>query len=124
MVLVDDLDAGLRVVDAYAAEHLEIQTRDARAVAPRVRNAGAIFVGPFAPVSLGDYCAGSNHVLPTGGCACHSSGLSVQSFLRGIHVVDYTEAALRDVAHHVVALADAEDLPAHGAAVRVRFDRP
>ncbi len=121
IVLVDDLDAGLAVVDAYAAEHLEIQTRDAAALAARVRNAGAIFVGAFAPVSLGDYCAGSNHVLPTGGCACHSSGLSVQSFLRGIHVVDYDRAALAEVAHHVVALADAEDLPGHGDAVRARF---
>jgi histidinol dehydrogenase len=121
VVLVDDLDAGLLVVDAYAAEHLEIQTRDARDRAARVRNAGAIFVGAFAPVSLGDYCAGSNHVLPTGGCARHSSGLSVQSFLRGIHVVDYDEVALRDVADAVSALADAEDLPAHGAAVRARF---
>ncbi|HEV7826795.1 MAG TPA: histidinol dehydrogenase [Mycobacteriales bacterium] len=121
VVLVDDLEAGLRVVDAYAAEHLEIQTRDARAVALRVRNAGAIFVGPHSPVSLGDYCAGSNHVLPTGGCARHSSGLSVQTFLRGIHVVEYTEDALREVAHHVVALANAEDLPAHGEAVQVRF---
>jgi histidinol dehydrogenase len=120
-VLVDDLEAGLRVVDAYAAEHLEIQTRDARALALRVRNAGAIFVGPYAPVSLGDYCAGSNHVLPTGGCARHSSGLSVQSFLRGIHIVEYDEAALRDVADHVVTLATVEDLPAHGQAVRARF---
>jgi histidinol dehydrogenase len=120
VVLVDDLDAGLAVVDAYAAEHLEIQTRDARAVAMRVRNAGAIFVGPWAPVSLGDYCAGSNHVLPTGGCARHSSGLSVQSFLRGIHVVEYDEQALADVAAHIDALANAEDLPAHAAAVRVR----
>ncbi|MBD0735207.1 histidinol dehydrogenase [Streptomyces sp. CBMA29] len=120
-VLVDTLDQGLEVVDAYAAEHLEIQTEDAAAVAARVRNAGAIFVGPHAPVSLGDYCAGSNHVLPTGGCACHSSGLSVQSFLRGIHVVDYTRDALAEVAHHVVTLAEAEDLPAHGAAVKARF---
>lgn len=119
-VLVDDLDVGLAVVDAYAAEHLEIQTADAAAVARRVRNAGAIFVGPYAPVSLGDYCAGSNHVLPTGGCACHSSGLSVQSFLRGIHVVEYDEAALREVGHHVVTLARAEDLPAHGEAVLAR----
>jgi histidinol dehydrogenase len=124
LVLVDDVDAGLDVVNAYAAEHLEIQTRDARDVALRVRNAGAIFVGPYAPVSLGDYAAGSNHVLPTGGCACHSSGLSVQTFLRGIHVVDYDEAALRDVAHHVVALANAEDLPGHAAAVEVRVHRP
>jgi len=121
IVLVDDLEQGLAVVDAYAAEHLEVQTRDARAVAMRVRNAGAVFVGPYAPVSLGDYSAGSNHVLPTGGCACHSSGLSVQTFLRGIHVVDYVRTALADVAAQVVTLADAEDLPAHGTAVRVRF---
>ncbi|MFD4434076.1 histidinol dehydrogenase, partial [Nocardia sp. NPDC058497] len=116
IVLVDDIAQGLRVVDAYAAEHLEIQTADAAAVAARVRSAGAIFVGPWAPVSLGDYCAGSNHVLPTAGCARHSSGLSVQTFLRGIHIVEYTEAALKDVAGHVVALANAEDLPAHGPA--------
>ncbi len=121
IVLVDDVDAGLDVVNAYAAEHLEIQTRDAAAVAARVRNAGAIFVGPHAPVSLGDYAAGSNHVLPTAGCASHSSGLSVQSFLRGIHVIDYDEAALRQVARHVVTLAQAEDLPAHGEAVTARF---
>ncbi|MBF6051957.1 histidinol dehydrogenase [Streptomyces eurocidicus] len=121
IVLVDSVDHGLAVVDAYGAEHLEIQTADAAAVAARVRNAGAIFVGPYAPVSLGDYAAGSNHVLPTGGCACHSSGLSVQSFLRGIHVVDYTREALAEVAGHVVTLAEAEDLPAHGAAVKARF---
>jgi histidinol dehydrogenase len=122
IVLVDDLDAALVVANGYAAEHLEIQTRDAAAVAARVRNAGAVFVGSFAPVSLGDYCAGSNHVLPTGGCACHSSGLSVQSFLRGIHVVDYSREALKDVAPLVVALANAEDLPAHGEAVTARFE--
>lgn len=121
IVLVDGIEEGLRVVDAYGAEHLEIQTADAAAVADRVRNAGAIFIGPWSPVSLGDYAAGSNHVLPTGGCACHSSGLSVQSFLRGIHVVDYTEDALAEVAHHVVTLAEAEDLPAHGAAIKARF---
>ncbi|GIJ77753.1 histidinol dehydrogenase [Micromonospora phaseoli] len=121
VVLVDDLAAGLRVVDGYAAEHLEIQTVDARDWAMRVRNAGAIFVGAYSPVSLGDYCAGSNHVLPTGGCARHSSGLSVQSFLRGIHLVEYTEAALREVAGHVVTLANVENLPAHGQAVTARF---
>ncbi|MEV4239263.1 MULTISPECIES: histidinol dehydrogenase [unclassified Nocardia] len=121
-VLVDDIEQGLRVVNAYAAEHLEIQTVDASGVAARVRSAGAIFVGAYAPVSLGDYCAGSNHVLPTAGCARHSSGLSVQTFLRGIHVVEYTEAALKDVAGHVVALANAEDLPAHGQAVQARFE--
>jgi histidinol dehydrogenase len=120
-VLVSSVDDGLRVVDAYAAEHLEIQTADARQVAARVRNAGAVFVGPHSPVSLGDYCAGSNHVLPTGGCATHSSGLSVQTFLRGIHVVEYSAQALHAVAGHVVALATAEDLPAHGQAVSARF---
>lgn len=123
IILVDDVDAGVEVVNAYAAEHLEIQTVDAAAVAGRIRSAGAIFVGPYAPVSLGDYCAGSNHVLPTAGNARHSSGLSVQTFLRGIHVVDYTEAALKDVSGHVITLAEAEDLPSHGEAVRRRFER-
>jgi histidinol dehydrogenase len=121
IVLVDDLEQGLDVVNAYAAEHLEIQTADAAAWAARVRNAGAVFVGPFAPVSLGDYCAGSNHVLPTGGCACHSSGLSVRAFTKSVHVVDYSREALDAVAGHVVTLAEAEDLPGHGAAVKVRF---
>jgi histidinol dehydrogenase len=122
-VLVDDLDAGVRTVNAYAAEHLEIQTADAPTVVPRIRSAGAIFVGPWSPVSLGDYCAGSNHVLPTAGCARHSSGLSVQTFLKGIHVVEYDEAALKDVSGHVITLSQAEDLPAHGEAVRRRFER-
>ncbi|HQV19932.1 histidinol dehydrogenase [uncultured Gordonia sp.] len=121
IVLVDDLEAGIAVVDAYAAEHLEIQTRDAAAVADRITNAGAIFVGPYAPVSLGDYCAGSNHVLPTSGSARFASGLSVQTFLKGVHVIDYDEAALREVAAKVVTLADAEDLPGHGDAVKQRF---
>jgi histidinol dehydrogenase len=123
IVLVDDVEQGLDVVNAYAAEHLEIHTADATAVAGRVVNAGAVFVGPFAPVSLGDYCAGSNHVLPTAGCACHSSGLSVRAFLKAVHVVDYSRNALAEVAGHVVTLAEAEDLPGHGQAVSVRFDR-
>lgn len=123
IVLVDDIDAGVRVVNAYAAEHLEIQTEDAAAVAGRIRSAGAIFVGAWSPVSLGDYCAGSNHVLPTAGCARHSSGLSVQTFLRGIHVVEYDEAALKDVSGHVITLSKAENLPSHGEAVRRRFER-
>ncbi|HYF73409.1 MAG TPA: histidinol dehydrogenase, partial [Nocardioides sp.] len=122
VVLVDDLEQGLDVVNAYAAEHLEIHTADASSYAARVRNAGAIFVGPYAPVSLGDYCAGSNHVLPTAGCACHSSGLSVRAFTKSVHVVDYSREALEQVARHVVTLAEAEDLPGHGAAVSVRFD--
>ncbi|MFE1169046.1 histidinol dehydrogenase [Nocardiopsis sp. NPDC058789] len=122
IVLVDDLEQGLAVVDAYAAEHLQIMTADAPARAARVRNAGAIFVGDHSPVSLGDYAAGSNHVLPTGGCACHSGGLSVQTFLRGVHVVEYDRDALADVAHHVITLAQAEDLPAHGEAVAARTE--
>ncbi|WP_435769431.1 histidinol dehydrogenase [Nocardioides sp. SYSU DS0651] len=121
IVLVRDLEQGLAVVDAYAAEHLEIHTEDAAAWAARVRNAGAIFVGPYAPVSLGDYCAGSNHVLPTAGCACHSSGLSVRAFTKSVHVVEYSREGLADVAGHVVTLAEAEDLPGHGAAVTVRM---
>jgi len=121
IIVVRDIEQGLGVVDAYAAEHLEIHTREARDVAMRVKNAGAIFVGPWSPVSLGDYCAGSNHVLPTMGAARHSSGLSVQSFLRGIHVIDYDHTALGDVADHVVALAQAEDLPGHGDAINIRF---
>ena len=122
IVLVDDIEAGLKVVDAYAAEHLEVQTRDSAADAARVRSAGAIFVGAYSPVPLGDYAAGSNHVLPTSGSARHSSGLSVQTFLRGIHVVDYDQAALKEIAQTVVTLADAERLPAHGEAIRARFE--
>src|SRR4029078_6960891 len=121
IVLVDDVDQGLDVVNAYAAEHLETHTAAAAAVAGRVHNAGAVFVGPFAPVSLGDYCAGSNHVLPTAACACNSWGLSVRSFLKAVHVVGYSREALAEVAHHVVTLADAEDLPGHGTAVAARF---
>lgn len=121
IVLVDDLDAGLDVVNAYGAEHLEIQTADAAAVAERVTSAGAIFVGPYSPVSLGDYMAGSNHVLPTGGCAHFSSGLGVHAFVRAVQVIEYDADALRQVAGKIVALADAEGLPAHGEAVRARF---
>ena len=123
IVLVDDIDAGVRVVDAYAAEHLEIHTRDARQVAESVRNAGAIFVGEFSPVPLGDYSAGSNHVLPTSGTARHSSGLSTHTFLKAVHLIDYDEAALKEISDVVVALADAEDLPAHGEAIRARFEQ-
>ena len=120
-VLVRDLEHGPSVVDAYAAEHLEVITADARRVAERVRNAGCVFVGTHSPVSLGDYCAGSNHVLPTGCTARYASGLSVQSFLKGVHLVEYTHAALAEAAPYVLALAAAEDLPAHGAAVAVRL---
>jgi histidinol dehydrogenase len=120
-VIVADLEQGLAVVNAYAAEHLEIITADARRLAERVRNAGCVFVGTYSPVSLGDYCAGSNHVLPTGCTARHSSGLTVQAFLKGMQLVEYDEAALTEVAPHILALSSAEDLPAHGAAVSVRL---
>ncbi|MCP2264012.1 histidinol dehydrogenase [Promicromonospora thailandica] len=121
VVLVDDVDAGLAVVNAYGAEHLEIQTADADAVAARVHSAGAIFVGPWSPVSLGDYMAGSNHVLPTGGTAHFASGLGVHSFLKSVQQVEYGRDALAELADRIVAVANDEDLPAHGEAVRGRF---
>ncbi len=123
VVLTDDLAQSIAVANGYAAEHLEIHTAEPRAVAEQIRNAGAIFVGPHSPVSLGDYSAGSTHVLPTAGCACHSSGLNVKSFLKAVHVVDYDAAALAEVAGHVEVFAEAEDLPAHGAAVTIRSRR-
>ncbi len=122
VILVEDLEHGVAVCDAYAAEHLEIQTADAGAVAARIRNAGAIFVGAYSPVSLGDYCAGSNHVLPTGGTASFASGLNVTTFLRAVQIVDYDRAALAGVASSILALSAAENLPAHGEAVAARFD--
>lgn len=122
LAIVDDLAHGIEVANAYAAEHLELQVQDPKAASAEIRNAGAIFIGRFAPVSLGDYLAGSNHVLPTGGCACHSSGLSVQTFLRGLHFVNYNERAFREIAPSVVTFAEAEDLPAHGEAIKARFE--
>jgi histidinol dehydrogenase len=123
-VLVDDLGTALTVADAWAPEHLEIQAEGAGELARRVRNAGAIFVGPYAPVSLGDYLAGSNHVLPTGGTARHSGGLSVLSFLRGIHLVECDAAGLAAAAPYIDALGGAEDLAAHVQAVRARLPAP
>ena len=122
IALVDSIEQGLDVVNAYAAEHLEIQTRSASRDAQQVRNAGAVFIGRFSPVSLGDYSAGSNHVLPTGGCACHSSGLSVQTFLRGLHFIEYDKNAFTNILETVVTLANSEDLPAHGEAMTARLE--
>ena len=119
-VIVDDADSALAVSDAWAPEHLEIQAADASILARRVRNAGAIFVGAWAPVSLGDYLAGSNHVLPTGGTARYCGGLSVLSFLRCVHLVECDEAALAEAAPYIDALGGAEDLCAHVQAVRAR----
>jgi len=122
IVLVDSIEQGLDVVNAYAAEHLEVQTQNAAQDALKIRNAGAVFIGRFSPVSLGDYSAGSNHVLPTGGCACHSSGLSVQTFLRGLHYIEYSKEAFIDISQTVITLANSEDLPAHGEAMTARLE--
>ena len=122
IVLVDDLEQGIAVADAYAAEHLEIHTENAREVAERIRHAGAIFVGPYSPVPLGDYAAGSNHVLPTSGTARFSSGLSTHTFLREVNLIEYDRTALKEIGPHIIALADAEDLPAHGESIRSRFE--
>lgn len=120
-ILVDDLEQGIAVCNAYGAEHLEVQTANAADIAARITSAGAIFVGNYSPVSLGDYCSGSNHVLPTAGTAAFSSGLNVTTFMHAIQVINYDRAALEEVSGHVVALSQAEDLPAHGDAVSVRF---
>ena len=119
-VLTADIQAAVVVCDAWAPEHLEVQTADAAKVAAKVRNAGAIFVGPYSPVSLGDYLAGSNHVLPTGGTARHTSGLSVYPYLKVVNVIECDRDSLAAVAPRVDALGGAEDLAAHVAAVRVR----
>lgn len=124
IVLVDDVAHGVATIDAYAPEHLEVQTRDAARVAARIRNAGAVFVGPASPVPLGDYLAGSNHVLPTGGSARYASGLNVHQYLKSVQQVEYSPAALREVAPAIEALARAEDLPAHGEAVAAREGGP
>ena len=122
IILVRDIAQGLDVVNAYGAEHLEVHTRDAAAVAARVRNAGAIFIGPYSPVSLGDYVAGSNHVLPTGGAARTTGGLSVLTFLKAVHVIEYSADALRSSHEAGSTLAYAEGLPAHAAALNVRAE--
>ena len=122
IVLVDSMAQGVDVANAYAAEHLEIQTANSKEVSGQIRNAGAVFIGRFTPVSLGDYSAGSNHVLPTGGCACHSSGLSVQTFLKGVSFIEYDENAFTEIAENVITLANSEDLPAHGEAISARFE--
>lgn len=122
IVLVDDLEAGIKVADAYAAEHLEIHTAKAREVAQRIRHAGAIFVGDYSPVPLGDYSAGSNHVLPTSGSARFSAGLSTHTFLRPVNLIEYDKQGLAEIADQIVAFADAEALPAHGEAIRARFN--
>ena len=121
IVLVDDMAQGQRVVDAYGAEHLEIHTADAPVLAEKITSAGAIFVGPYSPVSLGDYMAGSNHVLPTGGVAHYASGLGVHSYLKAVQVIEYSKPALAEIGDKIIRFADAERLPAHGEAVAARL---
>ena len=123
IVLVDSIEQGVDVINAYAPEHLELILKNSKAVSAQIRNAGAIFLDRFSPVSLGDYAAGSNHVLPTGGCACHSSGLSVNTFMRNISVIHYDQNAFNQVASAVITLANAEDLPAHGEAMAIRLEK-
>ena len=122
IVLTANLDESIDAANAYAAEHLEIQTADAAAVSRRIHNAGAIFVGPYSPVPLGDYISGSNHVLPTGGTARFAAGLSAMSYIKPVQVIEYDRAALAKVTDPLTALAEAENLPAHGFAARVRGD--
>lgn len=121
VLVVDTMEKAVEIANAYGAEHLEIMTGDDAVMAEQITNAGAVFIGPYTPVSLGDYGAGSNHVLPTGGSSAYSSGLNVTSFMRSQQVIRYSRAALSDVADHVKALAAAEGLPAHGDAVTARF---
>lgn len=121
IVLVDDLAQAARFSDAYGPEHLEVQVADPAGLLPHLSSAGAIFVGDHTPVSLGDYVAGSNHVLPTGGQARFAAGLGAYTFLRPQQIIEYDRDALAAVAAHVAALSDAEQLPAHGDAVRARF---
>jgi histidinol dehydrogenase len=121
IVLVDDLAAAAAFSNAYGPEHLELQTADPGATLDLIDNAGAIFLGADAPVSLGDYLAGSNHVLPTGGQSRFSSGLGAATFLRSQQVIRYDHEALRQVRGSIRALSDEEQLPAHGDAVDARF---
>lgn len=122
VVLTDSLEQSIAVADAYAVEHLEIHTENAREVAARIRNAGAIFIGSYSPVPLGDYAAGSNHVLPTGGSASFGSGLCTTSFMKAVQLIEYSESALAEIGKSIVAVAENEDLPAHGEAITARTE--
>ena len=121
-MLVDDIAAACRVSNVYGPEHLEIHTADDAATVAMITNAGAIFIGPYAPVPLGDYVAGSNHVLPTGGSSAHASGLGAHTFLRSQQLIRYDREALAAVRDHIRAISHDEDLPAHGESVDARFE--
>ena len=122
IILVDSLDFGIRVVNAYAPEHLELHVRNIDAALSGVKNAGVIFIGSYTPVAVGDYIGGSNHVLPTGGTARFASGLSTQTFMRAQQVVTYDSGALQHIVAPLSALAEAEELPAHAESVQIRFE--
>ncbi|GAA0635226.1 histidinol dehydrogenase [Bifidobacterium pullorum] len=121
IILTDGLDQSIDAANAYAAEHLEIQTADADAVVKRIRNAGAIFRGPYSPVPLGDYMSGSNHVLPTSGTARFAAGLGVHTFMKPVEVIEYDEEGLKALAARINTFAVSEDLPGHGECVLTRF---
>lgn len=123
IVLVSDLDAAVAAANAYAAEHLEIHTRNPREVAARITNAGAIFIGPHTPVPLGDYAAGSNHVLPTSGTARFNAGLSTHTFLKPVNLIEYSREALGEIGQDIITLAAEEQLPAHGEAIAARMEQ-
>lgn len=123
IVLVSDLDAAVAAANAYAAEHLEIHTRNPREVAARITNAGAIFIGPYTPVPLGDYAAGSNHVLPTSGTARFNAGLSTHTFLKPVNLIEYGREALGEIGQDIITLAAEEQLPAHGEAIAARMEQ-
>lgn len=123
IVLVSDLDAAIAAANAYAAEHLEIHTRNPREVAARITNAGAIFIGPYTPVPLGDYAAGSNHVLPTSGTARFNAGLSTHTFLKPVNLIEYGRVALGEIGQDIITLAAEEQLPAHGEAIAARMEQ-
>jgi histidinol dehydrogenase len=122
LVLVDDIEAAVKVSNHYATEHLELIVADPAALLSSITNAGAVFLGEYSPVSVGDYLAGSNHVLPTGGTARYSSGLGVHTFLRTQQVIDYAKEGLAEISESLPIFAQAEDLPAHGSAVSKRFE--
>jgi histidinol dehydrogenase len=122
LILLDSMEQAAEIANGYATEHLSLQVSDPEGLLKAIRNAGAVFLGDYSPVSLGDYMAGSNHVLPTGGTAKFSSGLGVHTFLRPQQVIDYSKTGLEGVRHQLIRLAEAESLPAHGDAVAKRFD--
>ena len=120
-----DRDEAVRVVNELATEHLHVQTKEAERFAEQIDHAGAIFLGAFSPVAVGDYAAGPSHVLPTAGTARFASGLNANDFRRRTSIINFTRTGLRDIADDVILLAEKEGLTAHATSVELRFeDRP